>query len=293
MAIAPLKSIHTVHLQSHEDVFIELPRTGIVAFTGNNSNGKSVIIKVLNAILSNAISRPKERRTLINRKHVSGYIELVRYDDVKLLVSIHTEAAQTYAEYSEPNKVPVRRYLADKSISDLLTLFGLHYDKDSEISLNIHNDDDKFLFVNTKHTVNYTAMNSAISDEVSEMVLNQIESVTTDIKAREKTFNDTLAKNRAIKDALVVYDVEKYTELEKKLTYIAVNIQHIPTSPCPKVKGVPQVETLNIPGPVKRLKYPLILDIPEFPTTNIVQLGRDVNDVLKGVCPTCKRAFFS
>ena len=292
--IPGLKKIHTHNIQSHKDVVIELPKTGIVAFTGNNSNGKSVIVKAINAILRNDLAKPKERRTLINRDSNNGYIELTRYDGMILLVYIHVEAAYTYAELTYPDGRTVKRFLADKIMPELIREFGLNYNKEYEVSLNVHNDDDKFLFVNTKHQANYAALNSALTDEYAENALTQLELVEKDLIDHRKKLESEYTANLTLKENLTVYDTEKCAELNKKLLYIAANIQHIPTEPCPKVKGVPNVITMPLLNPIKRVKYPLIINIQPIPEDKTMRmLGNDLNDVLKGVCPTCKRAFFS
>ena len=54
--MSALKTIRTRNIQSHKDVLIELPETGLVVFTGDNSNGKSVITKVLEDLISYSIS---------------------------------------------------------------------------------------------------------------------------------------------------------------------------------------------------------------------------------------------
>ena len=287
-----LKSIHTHNIQSHIDVHIELPETGIIAFTGNNSNGKSVITKVTNAVISNSITKPKERRTLVNKNCMWGSVTYERYDGMKLMVCIHHEAAQTFAVLTHPDGTEIRRYLADKTIPQLVKDFGFHYNTEHEISLNLHNDDDKLLFVDTKHTTNYACLNPTLTDEYSEQSLTRLEVTQQQVKDLIKTISVRLETVNELKANLQICDIEKETARRKKMLYIAKNLQHFTTDPCPKVQGVPSVVTMTIMPDPPKIKYPVIINLPkEFP--DIVQLGRDLNDVLKGVCPTCKRAFFS
>lgn len=287
-----LKRIHTHHIQSHMDVNIELPETGIVAFTGNNSNGKSVIAKVTNAIISGKLTRPKERRTLINRRFNCGSVEYERYDGVILRVVIHVEAAQTYAELEVPGEKPLRRYLADKSIPQLVKEFGFDYNVEHEVSLNIHNDDDQFLFVNTKHTTNCACLANTLSDPYSEQAYNQIAMIADEVRETVKKLEQQKTATDAILESLPTCDIESTDTRRKKMLYIAKNLKHFPEHECPRIVGVPDVVVINLPGALPKVKYPTIINLPtNFP--DIVQLGRDLNDVLKGVCPTCKRAFFS
>ena len=63
--MSALKSAVMVNIQSHTRTVFEFPQVGIVRFYGNNSNGKSVLVKVLNDVVSNAITRPSNRRSII------------------------------------------------------------------------------------------------------------------------------------------------------------------------------------------------------------------------------------
>ena len=166
--MSALKSAVMVNIQSHTKTILEFPRVGIVRFYGNNSNGKSVLVKVLNDVVSNAITRPSNRRSIIRRGHEYGELMMTRYDGTTLFIRIATEAAATYAELTRPDCPPVRRYLADKSIPILVKEFGWHYNSDHGVSLNIHQDVDGFLFVDTKKSVNFDLLNSVRSDQYAE-----------------------------------------------------------------------------------------------------------------------------
>lgn len=287
-----LKRITTHNIQSHKNVTIELPQTGIIAFTGNNSNGKSVIAKVTKAIIAGDISRPKERKTLVNKDCVSGYVEYEKFDGSTLKVTIHHEASQTMAELTKPNGEVIRRYLADKCIPLMAREFGFHYNVDHDVSLNLHNDDDKFLFVNTKHSTNCACLCDTLSDSYGELALKTLEETLAEVKNTVKGLERDKVTTETILDSLTTCDIEETDKRRKKMLYIAKNLQHFPTSPCPKVVGVPNVVTIKVPAMPTKVKYPTIINLPKnFP--DIIQLGRDLNDVLKGVCPTCKRAFFS
>ena len=287
-----LKSIHTQHIQSHEDVLVELPESGVVAFVGNNSNGKSVIVKVTNAILSGKISNPKVRRTLITRGRVAGLVIYEAYEGYTLRVQIHQEAAQTWAELKHPNGEVTKRFLSDKSIGELVALFGFHYNKEHEVSLNLHNDDDRLLFVDTKHTTNYSCLTNTLGDEYAEASLLQLNQALFEIKERIKKCENGATTYKAARNALTMCDIPKATEI-RDICYVLANVlQHFITEPCPKVEGVPNVVTIASFVECPKVTYPTVVNLPtEFP--DLIMEGRDVNDVLKGVCPTCKREFFS
>ena len=104
------------NIQSHTHTVMEFPETGIIRFMGDNSNGKSVMVKVLQDVVSNAISRPANRRSIVRRGHSYGELLLESYDGRELFVQISLEAAQTWAELRTTGAQPIRRYLSDKAI---------------------------------------------------------------------------------------------------------------------------------------------------------------------------------
>ena len=82
--MSALKSAVMVNIQSHTRTILEFPQVGIVRFYGNNSNGKSVLVKVLNDVVSNSITRPSNRRSIIRRGHEYGELLMTRYDGTTL-----------------------------------------------------------------------------------------------------------------------------------------------------------------------------------------------------------------
>ena len=287
-----LKTIHTVHIQSHHDVTIEFPKTGVVVFSGNNSNGKSVIVKVTNAVISGSLTKPKERRTLITRKFTHGSVEYTTYEGVSLKVDIDYEAANTYATLTRADGSKVTRFLSDKNMGDLVKQFGFHYNKDYEISLNIHNDDDRFLFVDTKHAANYACLGNTLSDETAEAAIEQFKLVQQEIKERLTSVTTLLNQNAAVAKALTTIDTEQANIRRKKMLYIAINLKRLCMPPCPRLEAVPDVITVASIESCPVVNYPTVVDLPiDFPSISLE--GSDLNDILNGRCPTCKRAFFS
>lgn len=135
--MSAIKTIRTHNIQSHKDVLIELPETGVVVFQGPNSNGKSVITKVIQDTVYNNISKLGTRKSLVNRDVAEGFLEIIRYDGSSLYVNINLEASKTYVKLTRANGEEVTRYLADKTIPDLVEEFGFHYNSDRGIDLEV------------------------------------------------------------------------------------------------------------------------------------------------------------
>lgn len=290
-----LKTIKTHNIQTHRDVTIELPEQGLVRFAGNNSNGKSVITKALKAITQNSITMPKERKTLITKGESSGDITLERYDGVTLHYHIHLDAAQTYAELCIPDKEPIRRYLSDKSIPMLRAKFGLHVEDVGNRSLNIFDSDDALLFFKTPYKLNYSVLKCAYRDEKADKAAQEFLRVYKESKTIKNAFDQEFAVNSAAKESLEVFDVDAEEERATKLRRLSKALALVePLGNLPELKPVPEVKWFNIEKlQIPEFKLPLILDGHLYIKEDLETIGREINYILEGECPTCHRKFFS
>ena len=286
-----LKSVKLVNIQSHANTLLEFPQTGIIRFYGDNSNGKSVMVKALWDTVSNDITKPKMRHSLIRRGNSFGEVTYVRWDNVELFVHIHLEAAQTYAELRKPGQDPVRRYLADKTIPLLVQEFGFHYTDKHGLSVNVHKDDDALLFTSTRHSVNYDIWDSAASDKYAEHTLEELERIQAETKKTKKVFEQARTVDVAALNAIVMYDVAKEEARREKLAYLAYNLSRCVTMPLPKIKPVPKVVTINKIGPMPKLRYPKIYQKMATSLPDIVSIAKELEALRNNVCPTCGRNF--
>lgn len=288
--MSALKSAVMVNIQSHTRTVFEFPQVGIVRFYGNNSNGKSVLVKVLNDVVSNAITRPSNRRSIIRRGHEYGELMMTRYDGTTLFIRISTEAASTYAELTRPDCPPVRRYLADKSIPILVKEFGWHYDSNYGVSLNIHQDVDNFLFVDTKKSVNFDLLNSVRSDQYAEASADSLEKLLKASKKQRSDIVHAYEVAQATYAALQYWDVEKEQNAKDTCLYLARNLEALDMPPMPEIHPVPKVVILPTPAPMPKVRYVKLLTPFTQPLPDIVKSMEEVKELACGVCPTCKRA---
>lgn len=288
--MSALKSAVMVNIQSHTRTVLEFPQVGIVRFYGNNSNGKSVLVKVLNDVVSNSITRPSNRRSIIRRGHEYGELMMTRDDGTTLFIRIATEAASTYAELTRPDCPPVRRYLADKSIPILVKEFGWHYNSDHGVSLNIHQDVDGFLFVDTKKSVNFDLLNSVRSDQYAEASADSIEKLLKASKKQRTEIVHALEVAQATYAALQYWDVDKEQETKDTCLYLARNLKALSMPPLPEIHPVPKVVIMPIPRPMPKLRYTKLLMPFTEPFPDITKSVTEVKELASGVCPTCKRA---
>lgn len=290
--MAAIKTIHTRGIQSHDDVLIELPETGLVVFSGDNSNGKSVIRKVLEDTIAYNINKAKVRKSLISKDRSEGSLEIIKYDGSSLYVNINLEASQTWVRLTRANGESVIRYLADKNIPELVREFGFHYNDTRDISLNICDSDDSILFFRTSHATNGDILVSALTDTEAQMRYDVLYEQYQEALSNRRQFLDNLQVAQAAKEALVLYNIEEEQELHDTCARAASLLSKFYW---PDMKEVPEMiflPTFNI----RTLRLQGYVELPHIPVVrmnihDISAVSLDLIQIEKGVCPTCRRPF--
>ena len=288
-----LKRAVMTNIQSHVSTVLEFPQVGIVRFSGDNSHGKSVFVKVLHDVISNEISRPSNRRSIIRRGHSYGELLLERWDGMSLFVNIHLEAAHTYAELTRPgDDRPVRRYLSDKSIPLLVKEFGWHYDANLGVSINIHGDTDGLLFVDTKKSVNFELLNSMRSDAFAEAAVEELNKLIKLTKVKRDEMQHAFDVAQATYCSLQYWDIQKEEETLDAAIYWADVLDNLTLSPLPKfeLRRPPRLYALVPKVPVMKMPH-LIAPLSPIPK-DASQAIADVVHLLNGICPTCERPLY-
>lgn len=286
-----LKRVVMSNIQSHINTVLEFPETGIVRFLGDNSNGKSVMVKVLQDVVSNNISRPAARRSIIRRGNSFGELLLESYSGDVLYVHIDLEASQTYAELTRAGQQTVRRYLADKAIPMLVREFGWHYDDKSGVSINIHNDTDGLLFVDTRKQTNFDLLSSMRSDAYAEAALNELTNLSKETKAKRDEMYHAHEVAEATFVALKTWPKEEEARIRDECLYWAEVLENltIPQLPVFQLTATP---TFMQPIPaVPVMQMPHFHAPMEMPPSGAEELLHSLASLLSGSCPTCGRAF--
>lgn len=286
-----LKQIITRNIQNHKEVVIDLPPTGFVIFMGDNSNGKSVIVRTTRDLLCNNIKKPQTRYDLVNNKSAYGEIVYVRDDDAILLLHLTREAATTYVSLTLPGKDAVIRYLADKNYMELVKAFGWNVVEDLGISLNIAESDDALFFYKTSPKTNAKALQSATTDPIADNVLEAFKTTVSDAR---KMRDNAAANARAIQSALSVLEVFDTAPLQEeydKLEYYYRNLSKLYIPTLPEIKPVPQVHMCSIHTPViPTIRYPKLFDI-RCNLPDILPVTRELQSLRERKCPTCGRGW--
>lgn len=292
--MSAIKSIHTSNIQSHKDVLIEMPESGIVVLAGDNSNGKSVIRKVLEDTIYDNIKNPKVRKSLINKDVSEGYLEIKKYDGTILHVNINLEASLTWAKLTRPSGEEVTRYLADKTIPDLVREFGFHHNESRGVSLNICDSDDSILFFRTKHVANADVLNSALVDTDAQQKYEILKETYAQAINLRQGFNDNVRVSRVARSSMVMYDIEKETAIRDSARKCLNLLSHTYVPDIKELEPIPEVLFLDLPVVrLRKVAIPTFLDLPPVHIKDLRKDQAELDDLEKGVCPTCQRPFSS
>ena len=269
-----------------------MPETGLVVFSGDNSNGKSVIRKVLEDTIAYNINKAKVRKSLISKDRNEGSLEIIKYDGSSLYVNINLEASQTWVRLTRSDGESVTRYLADKNIPELVREFGFHYNDTRDISLNICDSDDSILFFRTSHATNGDILISALTDTEAQTRYDVLYDQYQEALATRRQFLDNLQVARTAKEALVLYNIEEEQELHDICAKAASLLSKFYW---PRLREVPEMiflPTINIPT-LRLQGYAVLPHIPivRMNIRDISAVSRDLIQIEKGVCPTCQRPF--
>jgi len=324
-----LKQIITRNLQSHKEVVIDLPKTGLIRFSGSNSNGKSVITKMTSYLVSGQITKPIIRHSMVNKDAVAGEIIYTDWEDNVLTAHIQREASATYVEFKKKGEEPIRRYLSEGSWQQLVYNFGFSYNKNRELSLQIVDDESPMLYLATSPKVNAEIINTAVSDETASNAVEQLQQHLKDINDYKNSFLNSQLVYKQAMTKFITYDKEKLqkevSELEEYLSILdTIYIPQLPAIPDmervefynvykPNLPTIPDMTNVifftihkpnipDIPDMQKVEFYTVhrpVIRIPEWPTfydihcnlPNCYDLMKELESLRTGVCPTCGRSW--
>lgn len=286
-----LKQIISRNLQNHSEVVINLPPTGLIVFTGQNSNGKSVIVKTTRTVLNGDLRKPLKRAALVNRKATYGEIIYVRDDDMRLTAHIAREASQTYVKLEIPDEEPVVRYLADKSYPELIRRFGWHYDTDSGISLNIAEEEDALLFYKTSNKITASILETATSDTSANKVADTFVATLKETRSfRENCITQVRTYSSAL-NGLKVEDTQPLLKQNDMLEVLLNDLKQFYFPVTPVIKFVPKVSFIEIYEPKLPTVYcPELVDC-SCKLPDVSSLLNEMRLLKENTCPTCGRSF--
>ena len=286
--------LHNMQAIGHAE--IEVKDNSIVEFTGPNSNGKSVLGKVIQYTVSGDIKHKDTRLSLIKRMTDCGYTAIF-WNNKALTIFLHLEVSKSFISYSEmvdgvENKIV--RYLNEGGWKELLYEFGFRFYADGDICLQLYPTYGAIPFITTGGKVNDEIVNDITSDKVADDFINLFQTVTYPLfKKKVEQINLALQNTQMLYDNLVDYDYEAYEDIQKRMLDVQTAIKGYAPFRFSWIR-LPHNTELAPYRPFRFKNIPIHeLGVPA-PRFSYEQSGiSELVSVLNGVCPTCGQSLIS
>ena len=282
------------NLQAIANAEFEIGDRSITEFVGNNSNGKSILAKVIQSITSGDIRRKEVRQALIKDGKQSALFA-INNGNQQLGIILAEELKDSFILYipnaDDPER-SIRRGLGDKgALETVLHKFGFRTYAQGDICLQLSPTFGAIPFITTSGAVNGEIVADITTDKVADEFLDSFKNITF------PTFRSKIAAAKRERESLETmiasvndYDWREFESLSERIgtileaikNYKFIRINDIPVPmigfdlmDTPKLKEIPIIKTFD--------KAPR-LGFLDSEITNLVA-------VLNDTCPTCGRKF--
>lgn len=283
------------NIQAIGNAHIVVENNTIVEFVGDNSNGKSVISKVIENLVSGDIAHEDVRRTLIKDNTEQGVV-IFTYNEKQLGLILKPAVKDSLIMY-KPNIVDDPENAIFRAINDadglnaIVREFGFRAYANGDICLQLHPTWGAIPFITTSGATNNSIVEDITRDKIADNFLSSFQTITFPVfKEKIARLQKEHDSAKAVLDNMESYDWRAYDAIYEELSEVYQQIKdyeycYIDDIPVPDLSVVP-VSNIQIPDiPIiqfydlcSRIPYPKSLD--------------DYLKVLSGVCPTCGRPLF-
>lgn len=280
------------NIQAIKKAVFDIEENTIVEFTGDNSNGKSILSKVIQALTSGDIKHKDVRMTLINDDSDAGSVIFIHNQEMLGCV-LKPETRDSFVVYDKDmNDISTRivRYMSEGGIDELVQAFGFRTYAGGDICLQLSPTWGAIPFVTTSGAVNNDIVQDITVDKIADEFLRSFHDITFPIfKDRIGKLRNQVESYNTILSNMTDYDWEAYGRVADKMKSIWESIQYyqyftlddIPVPPINKIVSLPYYQIDYIPlihvGPIME------------PLDSMSKEMKHLVDVLQGVCPTCGR----
>lgn len=298
--------IRLKNIQAFVDEKLELPDKGLVQILGENSNGKSILGKIIKACATLEFTKQGKRETLIRDGEKEGFI-VMEYKGKVLSVVLNRDRNQCYVTLRRTNDERVTRTIRDGGIDKLMYEFGFRVYDRNNIVLQLHETFGIMPFVNSSDSANFEIVEDVTTDTVAQQFVTSFKEVTYK-RAREvvKEYTNKIETIQRASEVLVMYDYAAYADLAKRLmdcysvckylmplefeyiqmpkkiqvcNPVRIGLQEIHV---PKAVSICNIPKLNL----QYVKVYKPLPMP-MPIEDVGSVFRRARDLSRGKCPTC------
>lgn len=282
--------VELTNIQSIKSAVYELEEKGITQIIGENSNGKSILIKAMSFVANTHIKDAEEREVIINDSLDSGIITMNR-DNMTLKVSIAREAANCRYELTRKNGEVISRTIREGGLEQLAEEFGW-VSFEGNVCLQIFETFGIMPFVNNRVSGDYDIVDYIITDRVANNFVEAYNKITYPaFKQYVADLKSKVDSTQRILDGITFYDIDKYEDILYKLKSFQRNITHLKVFNPTKLPITKAFRYIEI-EPIKVSRMPIYKVAPIAPTVKSLFLEiKDYYEALNGMCPTCGTGF--
>lgn len=284
--------IDLINVQAISEAHIQIQDNTICEFIGDNSNGKSIVSKIIEKLVSGDLKEPSIRSALIkDGAEQAAVLFTANNRQLGLILKRETRDCliMLKPDMSNPDKV-IFRQLNDKAGYDaIVRQFGFRAYAQGDICLQLSPTFGAIPFVTTNGTVNAEIEKEITVDKIADEFLKTFKTIT--FPAFKSSLSQLKSKRenyRTMLENLESYDWRTYDSLYVRMSEVYQAIRtykYIELEPI----EVPDLDIVAL-EPIQLQPIPIV----EF--YNLVgelqPIGKELDDYIKimeGVCPTCGR----
>lgn len=282
--------VELTNIQAIAYAAYQIDEKGITQIIGENSNGKSILIKACTFVTDGRIKEEDERRAIINWSHNTAIIQMIR-DGVKLKINVSMERDNCRYELTRKSGEVISRTIREGGLDFLAEEFGW-VTFEGNVCLQIFETFGIMPFVNNRETGDYEIVDYIVTDKVANDFVLEYENQT--YPTFKKLADDLRAKSDAsqrILDGITIYNVVQYEDILYKLKRYQRNVSKLITCTPTKLPITKAFKYIDV-NPVILTRLPIYKVAPIIPKINsLLSFIIDFYTAAQGFCPTCGTKF--
>ena len=273
-------------VQSIKYAVYDIEEKGVTQIIGENNNGKSILIKAMAFIANTHIKKKNKREPLINDACNQAYILIERLG-MKLEVCIARQNENCYYRFTDTDGSTIIRTVREAGLDKLADKIGFKT-YSNNVCLQIFETFGIMPFVSNTEQGDWEIIDSIISDKVANDFVETYSQITypkfvETVKYLKMKLEDV---QRRFSD-ITFWDIEKYSDLSKRLSEYQRNVQHFVNYTPTELPVLSILNCIDVPL-FEPIELPIFWVIPQV--EDLRDLTNEINTYSKlynGVCPTC------
>lgn len=277
------------NLQAISDGTIMMDDHSLTQFVGNNSNGKSILGKVIETWVSGSIKSRAARNAIIKDGCDSGTL-IITHDNKMLHLIVGQENGNTICSYNpdttSEEDLTTTRSVTEGGIDELLNAFGFRTYSNGDICLQLSPTFGAVPFITTSPKTNCEIKASICTDRVADEFLTAVEKFTWPaFKSKKTEISARIDKYEAVLKNSVYANWREFIKVKETLERCSYVLN---VNPYLEIKDIriPPMQFVDAPlldiKPIKYFSYTEHFNLP--PITKSLS---DLTEIINGVCPTC------